>query len=157
MFWLSRWAGSESFCRIWPHGEREGGSGTDLTEGVNFVFSRNPDDMRRDKRDSNVSGSASQRRVTKRTVAYQPAVLIRLSRSLGFPTCLFLASPLSGRTSGAQWRQERSNFFLGFRCLTASSRKAFHGLQKGQVHLRNTNCKKNIFWMIDSGVTTRGA
>ena len=140
-------SGSESFSRIWPHGEREGGGGsrTELTVGVNFVFRINPDDMRRDKRDSNVSGSVSQRRVATRTVAYRPAVLIRLSRSLGFPTCLFLGSPLSGRTSGAQWRQERSNFFLVFRCLTASSRKAFHRLQKGQVHSKKHKLSKKFF------------
>ena len=62
--------------------------------------------QRREKRDANVSWKTSQRRATNRTVAYRPAVSIRFGRSLGFPTCLFLASPLTG----AQWRQERSNF-----------------------------------------------
>ena len=51
--------------------------------------------QRRDKRDVNVSRSASQRRVTMRLVAYRPAVSIRLNGSLGFPMCLFLAGPLS--------------------------------------------------------------
>ena len=68
--------------------------------------------QRRDKRDSNVSRRVIQRRVTKRCVAYRPA--IRLSRSLGFPTCLCLASWLSSRTSGAQWRRERSDFSPSF-------------------------------------------
>ena len=94
--------------------------------------------QRRDNRDSNASRSASQRRVTKRTVAYRPAVSIRLSRSLGFPTCLFLASPLSGRMNGTQWRQERRKFSPCFSLLWVS---------EGPSSLKEKHCqKKKNFW-----------
>ena len=109
-------SGSDSFSRIWSHGERErergGGGGSEIEQNLSLAWTSLSVAcpticmQKRDKRGSNVSWSASGRRVTKRTVAYRPAVSIRLSRSLGFPTCLFLASSLSG----AQWRQERSNF-----------------------------------------------
>ena len=94
--------------------------------------------QRRDKRDSNVSRSASQ---------------MRLRRSLGFLTCLFIASPLSGRTSGAQWHQVRSNFSPW--TTQPLHEKLFMGFRRAKVSQRNTNCQKMFLGTIDSGVTTR--
>ena len=100
----------------------------------------------RDKRDSNVSWSAGQRRVTKRTVAYQPAVSIRLSRSLGFPTCLFLPSPLSWpherRPMASRKEQLSSLFFVAW-----TTRPLHEKLLMGFRRAKFTNRKivKNIF------------
>ena len=47
-------SGSDSFSRIWSHGERErergGGSEIELTAGVNFAVSRMPNDMHAEER-----------------------------------------------------------------------------------------------------------
>ena len=150
---------SDSFSRIWSHGERDrerggggGGRSSEIEQNLLLAWTSLPVAcpticmQRRDKRDSNVSWSASQRRVTKLTVAYWPAVSIRLSRSLGFPTCLFLASPLSGPHERRPMAS-RATFLLVFRCLnhTAISRKAFNGVQKGQVHSKKHKPSKKYF------------
>ena len=83
-------------------------------------------------------------KVIKRTVAYRPAVSIRLSRSLGFPTCLFLASPLSGCTSSSQWRQEKSNFSPCFSLLEPHSHftESFSWVSEGPSSLKETQTVK---------------
>ena len=104
--------------------------------------------QRRDKRDSNVSWSASERRVTKRTVAYRPAVSIRLSRSLGFPTCLFLASPLSGpheRRPMASRNEQLSSLFFVAWTTQPLHEKLLMGFRRAKFTQRNTNHQKNIF------------
>ena len=88
--------------------------------------------------------------MTKRTVAYRPAVSIRLGPRLGFPTCLFLASPLSGpheRRATPNGVKKGATFLLVFRCLnhTASSRKAFNGVEKGQGHSKKHKPSKKCF------------
>ena len=104
--------------------------------------------QRRDKRGSNVSWSASERRVTKRTVAYRPAVSIRLSRSLGFPTCLFLASPLSGpheRRPMASRKEQLSSLFFVAWTTQPLHEKLFMGFRRANFTQRSTNRQKNIF------------
>ena len=103
--------------------------------------------QRRDKRDSNVSRSANQRRVTKRTVAYRPAVSIRLSRSLGFPTCLFLASPERPHERRPMASRKEEFFSLLFVAWTTQPlhTKLFVGFRRAKFTQRNTNCQKNIF------------
>ena len=104
--------------------------------------------QRRDKRDSNVSWSASERRMTKRTVAYRPAVSIRLSRSLGFPTCLFLASPLSGpheRRPMASIKEQLSSLFFVAWTSQPLHEKLLMGFRRAKFTQRNTNRQKNIF------------
>ena len=131
---------------------------------MNFAFSSMPNDMHAEERQARLERElkcmSRQRRVSKRTVAYRPAVSIRLSRSLGFPTCLFLVSLLSGAARAApNGVKKGATFLLLFRSLnhTDSSRKPFNGVQKGQVHSKETQTFKKIFlWTIDSGVTTRG-
>ena len=88
--------------------------------GVNFTFSSKPNDVQAQKKQARFEDELKCKleeigRVTKRTVAYRPAVSIRLSRSLGFPTCLFLASPLSGpheRRPMASRKEQLSSLFF---------------------------------------------
>ena len=103
--------------------------------------------QRRGKRDSNVS-SASERRVTKRTVAYRPAVSIRLSQSLGFPTCLFLANLLSGpheRRPMASRKEQLSSLFFVAWTSQSLHEKLLMGFRRAKFTQRNTNCQKKIF------------
>ena len=105
--------------------------------------------QRRNKRDSNVSWSgASQRRATKRTVAYRPAVSIHLSRSLGFPTCLFLTSPLSGpheRRPMASRKEQLSSLFFVAWTTQPLHKKLLMGFRRAKFTQRNTNRQKYIF------------
>ena len=158
--------GSYSFSRIWSERERErerGGGGieqnlplawTSLSVACPTICMQ-----RRDKWDSNVSWGASQRRVTKRTVAYQAAVSIRLSQSLDFPTCLFLASPLSWphqRWPMASRKEQLSSLFFVAWSAQPLHEKLSMGLE-GPSSLKETQTVKKIFLLtIDSGVTTRG-
>ena len=132
--------------------ERGRGGGSESKQSLplarGFVFSGIPEEGRA-RLELVLSRSASRRRAAKRAVAYRPAVSIRWCRSLGFPTCLFLASQLSGPH---EWRllngvTKGATLLLLFRCLnhTSSSRKAFHGFQKGQVHSKKHKLSKNIF------------
>ena len=126
-------SGSDSFSQIWSRRERErerereggrGGGGQRLNRtdmaGVNFAFSSMPNDVHAEEKQVRLEGELKCKseeigRVTKRTVAYRPAVSIRLSRSLGFPTCLFLASPLSGpheRRPMASRKEQLSSLFF---------------------------------------------
>ena len=136
-------------------GQGGGGGGSEIeqnliTAGVNFAFSSMPNAFticmqRRDKRDSNVSWNTCQRRVTKRTVAYRPAVSIRLSRSLGFPTCLFLASPLSGphewRPMASRKEQLSSLFFVAWTTQPLHE-KPLIGFRRAKFSQRKTNRQK---------------
>ena len=140
----------------WVGGGGGGGArGSEIEQNlplaVNFAFSSMPSDMHAGERHARLERELkckSEESDKAHCIANQPAVSIRLSRSLGFPTCLFLASPLSGRTSGAQWRQERSNFPPCFSLIEpppASSRKAFNGVQKGQGHSKKHKQSKKYF------------
>ena len=161
MFWLSCWAEVVLFLESGPaEREREGGGGGGSEIEQNLPLASTSFSVafpticmqRRDKRDSNVSRSVSQRRVTNRTVAYRPAVSIRLSWSLGFPTCLILASSLNGRTSGAQWCQERSNFSPCFSLLEQHSlfTKSPSWVSEGPSSLKETQAQKLFLLTIDS-------
>ena len=167
MFWLSCFAESDSFSRIWSHGEREregGGGGSEIEQNLPLAWTSlsvaclSICIQRWVTPDSNVSWSASQRRVTQRTVAHRPAVSIRLSRSFGFPTCLFFSQSAERAARAAPNGVKKvETFLLVFRCLnnTASPRKAFNGVQKVQVHSKKHKPSKIFLLTIDSGVTTR--
>ena len=160
-------SGSDSFSRIWSHElvtrrdrsrERERGGGgrvrdwTELTAGVNFAFSSMPNDMHAEERQARLERElkcmSRQRRVSKRTVAYRPAVSIRLSRSLGFPTCLFLVSLLSGpherRPLASRKEQLSSSFFVAWTTQTLHENLSM-GSRRAKFTQRNTNLQKNIF------------
>ena len=128
-----------------------GGGGSEINQNLplapNFVFRGIPEKGRA-RLELVLSRSASQRRAAKRTVAYRPAVSIRLSRSLGFPTCLFLASPLSGCASGAQGCQGRSNFSSCFSFLESHSffTESFSWVSEGRSPLKETQTVKKYFW-----------
>ena len=103
--------------------------------GVNFAFSSMPNDVHAEEKQARLEGELKckseeigrmtkrtryrtsfwKKKKTKRTVAYRPAVSIRLSRSLDFPTCLFLTSPLSGpheRRPMASRKEQLSSLFF---------------------------------------------
>ena len=111
--------------------------------------------QRRDKRDSNVSRRVIQRGVTKRSVAYRPA--IRLSRSFSFPTCLCLPSRLSSHTSGAQWRQERRDFSPSFSFFELHSlfMESISWVSEGPSSLKWKQTVKKKLWTIDSASPPR--
>ena len=144
--------------------EREGGGGvrdwTELTAGVNFAFSSMPNDMHAEERQERLERElkcmSRQRRVSKRTVAYRPAVSIRLSRSLGFPTCLFLVSLLSGpherRPMASRKEQLSSSFFVAWTTRTLHENLSM-GVQKGQVHSKKHKPSKKYF----CGRSTQGS
>ena len=122
-------SGSGSFSRIWSHGERERErergwvrDWTELTAVVNFAFSSMPNDMHAEEKQSRLERElkckSEESDNLKRTVAYRPAVSIRFSRSLSFPTCLYLTSPLSGshewRPIASRKEQLSSLFFVAW-------------------------------------------
>ena len=152
---------SDSFSRIWSHGERErereggGGSrGSEIEQNLALAWTSLSVAFPticmqgRDKRDSNVSWSAtSQRRVTKRTVAYRPAVSIPLSRSYGIPTCLYLASPLSDpyerRPMASRKEQLSSLFFVAW--TTRPLHEKLSMGSEGPSSLKETQIVKKYF------------
>ena len=167
MFWLSCLAEVILFLQSGHterqrerHRERERGGGgggrvrdwTELTAGVNFAFSSMPNDMHAEERQARLERElkymSRQRRVWKRTVAYRPAVSIRLSRSLGFPTCLFLVSLLSGpherRPMASRKEQLSSSFFVAWTTQTLHENLSM-GFRRAKFTQRNTNLQKNIF------------
>ena len=166
MFWLSCLTEVILFLESGhTEGERERGGGSEIEQNLPLSWTSLSVAcpticmQRRDKRDSNVSWSASQRRATKSTVAYRPAGSIRLSRSLGFPTCLFLASPLSGpherRPMASRMEQFSSLFFVAWTTQPLHE-KLLMGFRRAKFTQRNTNRQKIILLTVDSGVTTRG-
>ena len=151
--------------REWEGGGREGGGGSVIEQNILLAWTSlsvacpTIRMQGREKRDSNVSWSASKRRVTKRTVVYRPAVSIRLSRSLGFHTCLFLASPLSGLHEWgpmASRKEQLSSLFFVAWTTQPLHEKLLMGFRRDEFTQRNTNHPINILFTIDSGVTTRG-
>ena len=178
MFWLSCLAEVILFLKSGHtqrerEREREGGSGggggggqrlnRTYMAGVNFAFSSMPNDVHAGEKQARLKGELKCKseeigRVTKRTVVYRPAVSIRLSRSLGFPTCLFLASPLSRpheRRPMAARKEQLSSLFFAAWTTQLLHEKLSMGFRRAKVTQRNTNRQK-ILWTIDFGVTTRG-
>ena len=84
-------------------------------------------------------------------------------RRLNFPRCLFLASPLSGCTSGTQGRQRRSNFSPCFSFLESHSffTESFSWVSEAKSTQRNTNGQKisskiSTPWSPPAGVKQSG-
>ena len=103
---------------------------------------------RQEKLERELKCMSHQRRVSRRTVAYRPVVSIRLSRSLGFPTCLFLVSLLSGpherRPMASRKEQLSSSFFVAWTTQTLHKNLSL-GFRRAKFTQRNTNLQKNIF------------
>ena len=115
--------------------------------------------QRRDKRDSNVSWSVSERRVTKPTAAYRPAVDSLESKLGSSHMSIFSQSAEREARAAPNGVKKGATFLLVFRCLnlTASSRKAFNGVQKGQVHSKKHKPSKKYFcWRSISGSPPAG-
>ena len=160
-------SGTVSFSRIWSHGERErergGGGWSKIEQNLPLAWTSLSVAcpticmQRRDKRDSNVSWSASQRRVTKRTVAYRPAVSIRftcLESKIGFPTCLFLASPLSGpyerRPMGSRKEQLSPLFFVAW-TTQPLHQKLVMGFRRAKLTQWHKPSERYFCWRSTSG------
>ena len=71
---------------------------------------------------------------------------------------IFIPSPFSGRTNGAQWRQGESKFLPCFRSLnTTSSHRIFSmGYRRTKSTQGNTNFQKESFWQTTSGSLPAG-
>ena len=104
--------------------------------------------QRRGKRDSNVSRSASWEESDKAHRSVPTSCLDPLESKLGF-------SHMSIFSQSAEWAaraapngvKKGATFHLVFHCLnlTVSSRKAFNGVQKGQVHSKKHKLPKKYF------------
>ena len=106
--------------------EGEGGGGGQRLNrtymaGVNFAFSSMPNDVHAEEKQARLQGELKCKseeigRVTKRTVAYRPAVSIDpLESRLGFSHMSILASPLSGpheRRPMASRKEQLSSLFF---------------------------------------------
>ena len=119
---------SDSFSRIWSHGEREreslGGGGGGSGQRLNRTYRwreprfRMPNDMHAGWRQAGLERELkckSEESDKAHRIEYRPAVSIRLSRSLGFPTCRFLASALCGpheRRARASRKEQLSSLFF---------------------------------------------
>ena len=103
---------------------------------------------RRNKRDSNVSWSASDK--AHRSVP--TSCLDPLESKLGFShMSIFSQSAERAARAAPNGVKKGATFLLVFRCLnhTASSRKAFNGVQKGQVHSKKHKPSKKYFYVDD--------
>ena len=151
--------------------ERGGGGGgvvrdwTELTAGVNFAFSSMPNDMHAEERQARLEhelkckweeSDKAHRSVP--TSCLDP--LEHVESKLGFShMSIFSQSAERAARAAPNGVKKGAIFLLVFRCLnhTAFSRKAFNGVQKGQVHSKKHKPSKKIFLLtIDFGVTTRG-
>ena len=120
---------------------------------MNFAFNSIPNNVHAEEKQARLEGELKCKseeigRVTKRTVAYRTVVAIRLSRSFGFPTCLFLASPLSGpheRCPMASRKEQLSSLFFVAWTTQPLHEKLSMGFRRAKVTQRNTNRQKNIF------------
>ena len=162
MFWLSCLAEVILFLES-GHTERQreggGGGGSEIEQNLPLAWTSlsvcMPNDwciaeerQARLERELKCMYMSRQRRVSKRTVAYRPAVSIRLNRSLGFPTCLFLVSLLSGpherRPMASRKEQLSSSFFVAWTTQTLHKNLSM-GFRRAKFTERNTNLQKNIF------------
>ena len=132
--------------------------------GVHFAFSSMPKDMRmhaeekqaRFEREFKCKSEESDKAHRSITTS----CLDPLESKLGFShMSIFSQSVERPARAAPNGVKKGATFLLDFRCLnhTASSRKAFNRVQKGQVHSKKHKLSKKIFlWTIDSGVTTCG-
>ena len=105
--------------------------------------------QRRDlKRDSNVSCKLEESDKAHCSVDLPTSCLDPLEPKLGFShMSIFSQSAERAARAAPNGVKKGATFLLVFRCLnhTASSRKAFNGVQKGQVHSKKHKPSKNIF------------
>ena len=155
MFWLSCLAEVILFSNLVTRKERqEGGGGgggggvrdwTEFIAGVNFAFSSMPKDMHAEERISPLEARLEFERELKckseendeahRSVP--TSCLDPLESKLGFShMSIFSQSAERAARAAPNGVKKAATFLLVFRSLnhTASSQKAFNGVQKGQVH-----------------------
>ena len=136
--------------------ERDGGGGVrdwaEPTAGVNFAFSSMPNDMHAEERQARLERELKCNCKSEESDEAQRSVptscLGPLQSRLGF-------SHISIFSQSAEWAaraapngvKKGATFLLVFRWLnhTASSRKAFNGVQKGQVHSKKRKPSKKHF------------
>ena len=126
------------------HAERERErEWTELTAGVNFVFSGFLDDPRINKRASKCRWE--ELGAAKRTVAYRPVSSVLTGISLPSIFSQSAERPHEQRRMASKKEQLFALFFVAW-ITHFFSRKVFHGFQKGQVHSRKHKLSKKYFW-----------
>ena len=133
------------FFRVCSRGERERErerEWTELTAGVNFVFSGFLDDPRRDKRASKCRWE--ELGAAKRTVAYRPVSSVRTGISLPSIFSQSAERPHEQRRMASKKEQLFALFFVAW-ITHFSHGKFFMGFRRAKSTQGNTNCQKNIF------------
>ena len=129
---------------------------------MNFAFSSMPNDMHAEERQARLERELKcmSEEGDKAHRSVPTSCLNPLQSKLGFShMSIFSQSAERAARAAPNGVKKGATFLLVFRCLnhTASSRKAFIGVQKGQVHSKKHKPSKKMFLLtIDSGVTTRG-
>ena len=116
---------------------------TELTAGVNFVFSGFLDDPRRDKRASKCRGW-EELGAAKRTVAYRPVSSVLTGISLPSIFSQSAERPHEQRRMASKKEQLFALFFVAW-ITHFSHGKFFMGFRRAKSTQGNTNCQKNIF------------
>ena len=97
---------------------------------------------------------------SERIAAYRPDKSLVEAYTTGFSqTSIFIPTPFSGRTNGAQWHQGESKFLPCFCSLnTTSSHRMFSmAYRRAKSTQGNTNFQKRIFfWQTTSGSLPAG-
>ena len=117
---------------------------------MNFAFSSMPNDMHAEERQARLERElkckSEESDEAHRSVP--TSCLDPLQSKLGFShMSIFSQSAERSAPAAPNGVKKGATFLLVFRCLnhTASSRKAFNGVQKGQVHSKKHKPSKNIF------------
>ena len=125
-------------------GKGEGGGGQRLNRtymaGVNFAFSSMPNDVHAEEKQARLEGELKCRGDRESDKAHRES-------KLGFShMSIFSQSAERAARAAPNGVKKGATFLLVFRCLnhTASSRKAFNGVQKGQGHSKKHKPSKKI-------------
>ena len=130
--------------------------------GVNFTFSSMSNDMHEEEKQARLECElkCKSEESDKAHRSVPTSCLDLLESKLGFShMSIFSQSAERAARAAPNGVKKGATFLLVFRCLnhTASSRKAFNGVQKSQVHSKKHKPSKKFLRTIDSGVTTRGS
>ena len=147
--------------------ERERGGGvrdwTELTAGVNFAFSSMPNDLHAEERQARLERTWVEVQVRgeygKAHRSVPTSCLDPLDSKLGFShMSIFSQSAERAARAAPNGVKKGATFLLVFRSLnhTASSRKAFNGVQKGPSSLKETQTKGALLLRYSSRCGTPG-
>ena len=134
---------------------------TELTAGVNFVFSSMPNDMHAEERQARLERELKCKSAEsdKAHRSVPTSCLDPLELKLKYShVSIFSQSAERAARAAPNGVKKGATFLLVYCCLnhTASPRKAFNVVQEGQIHSTKHKPSKKYLLTIDSGVTTHG-